>query len=175
VRAEYLRTVLLELERLHNHIGDVGAICNDAAYTLALAHCSRMKEQIMQLIDRLTGNRFFRGINKVGGVSMDLDSTQLQVIIREVTEIENDFKDLSNILFINASLTDRLETTGILKEQIARDHGAVGVVARASNINRDVRRDRPFAAYGKLNIKVPVFQYGDVRARLRVRIEEIFE
>ncbi|MFI5305215.1 MAG: NADH-quinone oxidoreductase subunit C [Nitrospiria bacterium] len=174
-RGEYLRTLFLELERLHNHLGDVGAICNDAAYALALAHCSRMKEQIMQLNDRLTGHRFLRGINRVGGTALDLDSTQLKVIIAETARIEKDFRELSNILFINASLTDRLETTGILKEQTARDHGAVGVVARASNLNRDIRRDHPFAAYGKLNIKVPVFQYGDVRARVRVRIEEIFE
>jgi Ni,Fe-hydrogenase III large subunit/Ni,Fe-hydrogenase III component G len=174
-RAEYLRTLFLELERLHNHVGDVGAICNDAAYALALAHCSRMKEKIMQLNDRLTGHRFLRGINRVGGMALGVESAQLKVILAETSEIEIDFRELSNILFINSSLTDRLETTGILKEQTARDHGAVGVVARASNINRDVRRDRPFAAYGKLNIKVPVFQYGDVRARLRVRIEEIFE
>lgn len=174
-RAEYLRTLFLELERLHNHIGDVGAICNDAAYALALAHCSRMKEQIMQLNDRLAGHRFLRGVNRVGGMALDLTSHQLREISAQVTGIEKDFKELTDIIFINASLTDRLETTGILKEQTARDHGSVGVAARASNINRDIRRDHPFAAYRYLNFKVPVFQYGDVRARVRVRIEEIHE
>src|SRR5881296_3008217 len=76
-RARYLRTLFLELERVHNHIGDVGAICNDTAYTLAHAHCSRMKEQIMQLNDRLTGSRFLRAVNRVGGIAVDLDAAQL--------------------------------------------------------------------------------------------------
>ena len=66
-RARYVRSLVLELERLHNHIGDVGAICNDTAYALAHAHCGRMKEQLMQLNDRLTGSRFLRGVNCVGG------------------------------------------------------------------------------------------------------------
>ena len=174
-RAEYLRTLFLELERLHNHIGDVGAICNDAAYTLALAHCGHMKEQIMQLNDRLAGHRFLRGVNRVGGVAVDLDSSQLDGILNEATKIEEDFKELTNILFNNASLIDRLETTGVLKEQTARDYGVVGVAGRASNINRDVRRDHPFAAYRHLSLKVPVYQYGDVWARVRVRVDEIHE
>ncbi len=174
-RAKYLRTLFLELERLHNHIGDVGAICNDAAYTLALAHCGRMKERIMQLNDRLTGSRFLRGVNGVGGVAMDLSPFMMGEIVKELREIEEDFGDLTRILFSNASLMDRLETTGILNEQIARDHGVVGVVGRASNINRDVRRDHPFAAYGDLKFKVPVYHYGDVRARVRVRVEEVCE
>ncbi len=174
-RGEYLRTLFLELERLHNHIGDVGAICNDAAYTLALAHCSQMKEQIMQMLDRLTGHRFLRGVNRVGGVAADLNVSQLDGILAEMARIEEDFNELTNILFINASLIDRLETTGILKEQTARDYGVVGVVGRASNNNRDVRRDHPFAAYRHLSLKVPVYQYGDVRARVRVRVDEIRE
>lgn len=174
-RARYLRTLFLELERIHNHIGDVGAICNDAAYTLALAHCGRMKERIMQLHDRLTGSRFLRGVNRVGGVAVDLSSNQLDEIMKELTAIEQDFGELTRILFSNASLIDRLETTGVLSEAIARDHGVVGVVGRASGINRDVRRDHPFAAYGELRFKVPVYNYGDVRARVRVRVEEIWE
>jgi Ni,Fe-hydrogenase III large subunit/Ni,Fe-hydrogenase III component G len=174
-RAAWLRTLFLELERLHNHLGDVGAICNDAAYALALAHCGRMKERLMQLNDRLTGSRFLRGVNVVGGAAVDLDPAQLTLILHELGDIERDFRDLAKIIFDNASLTDRLETTGVLTEQVARDHGVVGVVGRASNINRDVRRDHPFAAYASVQFKVPVYQYGDVRARVRVRIDEVFE
>jgi Ni,Fe-hydrogenase III large subunit/Ni,Fe-hydrogenase III component G len=174
-RARYLRTLFLELERLHNHIGDVGAICNDTAYALAHAHCSRMKERIMQLNDRLTGSRFLRGVNTVGGVSIDLRPTHLDEIVQELETIEKDFSEVTQILFNNASLTDRLETTGVLKERTAWDHGVMGVVGRASNINRDVRRDRPFAAYKELRFKVPLYHYGDVRARMRVRIDEAQE
>ncbi len=174
-RANYLRSLFLELERLHNHIGDVGAICNDAAYSLALAHCGRMKERIMQLNDRLTGSRFLRGVNVIGGISVDVSHDGVKVIGHELKEIQEDFSDLSEILFHNASLADRLETTGVLKERTARDHGVMGVVGRASGIDRDVRRDHPFAAYRDLRFKVPLYRYGDVRARLCVRVDEVGE
>ena len=81
---DYLRSLFLELERLYNHIGDVGAICNDMAYSLPHAHCGRMKEQIMQLNDRLTGSRFLRGVNRVGGVGIDLTNGQLTQIVAEL-------------------------------------------------------------------------------------------
>jgi Ni,Fe-hydrogenase III large subunit/Ni,Fe-hydrogenase III component G len=174
-RARYLRSLFLELERLYNHLGDVGAICNDTAYALAHAHCGRLKEQAMQLNDRLTGSRFLRGVNIVGGVSQDVTERQLHELHGELKEIERDFTELENILFANASLTDRLETTGILRERTAWDHAVVGPVGRASGIDRDVRRDRPFAAYGELSPKIMVYPHGDVRARMRVRIDEIHE
>ena len=175
LRASFLRSLFLELERLHNHIGDVGAICNDAAYALALAHCGRMKERIMQLNDFLTGSRFLRDVNRIGGLSIDLSQDRLDTVVRQVNAVDEDFTELSRIIFHNASLTDRLETTGVLKERTARDHGVMGVVGRASSIDRDIRRDRPFAAYGHLTFKVPIYRYGDVRARMRVRIDEVHE
>lgn len=174
-RARYLRSLFLELERLHNHLGDVGAICNDTAYALAHAHCSRMKERLMQLNDRLTGSRFLRGVLCVGGVTRDVDMQAFQKVVEELNGIEQDFSELEAIIFANASLTDRLETTGVLTERIGWDHGVVGVVGRASGIDQDVRRDRPFAAYNELPVKVPLYRYGDVRARLRVRMDEIHE
>ncbi len=174
-RARYLRTLFLELERLHNHLGDVGAICNDTAYTLAHAHCSRMKEEIMQLNDRLTGSRFLRVVNRVGGVAVDLEAARLDEVVAELDRIEKDFSELEAIIFANASLTDRLETTGVLTQRVAWDHAALGVVGRASNIDRDVRRDRPFAAYDEIQVKVALYRYGDVRARMRVRMDEIHE
>lgn len=175
VRARYLRSLFLELERLHNHLGDIGAICNDTAYVLAHAHCGRLKERLMQLNDRLTGSRFLRGVVCVGGVSLDLADGQLAEVTAELNAIEPDFSELERIIFANASLTDRLETTGVLREEIARDHAVVGVVGRASGMDRDIRRDRPFAAYGELDPKVVLYRYGDVRARLRVRMDEVHE
>ncbi|HRC43180.1 MAG TPA: NADH-quinone oxidoreductase subunit C [Nitrospira sp.] len=174
-RARYLRTMFLELERLHNHIGDVGAICNDTAYALAHAHCGRMKEQLMQLNDRLTGSRFLRGVNCVGGVALDLSGPQLAQVEVELNALEQDFSAIEKIVFANASLTERLENTGILTEGIAWDHAVIGVVGRASGIDRDLRRDRPFAAYDVLQPKVALYRYGDVRARMRVRLDEIHE
>jgi len=174
-RARYLRCLFLELERLYNHLVDVGAICNDTAYVLAHAHCGWMKERIMQLNDRLAGSRFLRGVICIGGVRLDLSEQQLEQVVAELDAIEPDFTELERILLANASLTDRLETTGILSEYVAWDHAAVGIVGRASGIDRDIRRDRPFAAYGELQPQVAVYHYGDVRARLRVRMDEIHE
>ena len=174
-RARYLRSLVLELERLHNHIGDVGAICNDTAYALAHAHCGRMKEQLMQLNDRLTGSRFLRGVNCVGGVNLDVTARQLTEVATELDVLERDFTAIEKILFANASLTERLENTGILSERIAWDHAVIGVVGRASGIDRDLRRDRPFAAYDELRSKVILYRYGDVRARMRVRLDEVHE
>ena len=174
-RARYLRSLLLELERLHNHLGDVGAICNDTAYALAHAHCSRMKELLLQLNDRLTGSRFLRGAMAIGGVTKDVSAIELSEIVAVLDGIEKDFAELESIIFANASLTDRLETTGVLTERTGWDHGVVGVVGRASGIDQDVRRDRPFAAYDEMPVKVALYRYGDVRARLRVRMDEIHE
>jgi len=174
-RARYLRSLLLELERLHNHLGDVGAICNDTAYALAHAHCSRMKELLLQLNDRLTGSRFLRGAMAIGGVTKDVSAIELSEIVAVLDGIEKDFAELESIIFANASLTDRLETTGVLTERTGWDHGVVGVVGRASGIDQDVRRDRPFAAYDEVPVNISLYRYGDVRARLRVRMDEIHE
>jgi Ni,Fe-hydrogenase III large subunit/Ni,Fe-hydrogenase III component G len=174
-RARYLRSLFLELERLHNHLGDVGAICNDTAYALPHAHCGRMKERLLQLNDRLTGSRFLRDTIAIGGVTRDLTQPQCGEIVDELDRIEKDFSELESIIFANASLTDRLETTGVLTERTAWDHAVTGVVGRASGIDQDVRRDRPFAAYDELPPKVVLYRYGDVRARMRVRMDEIHE
>lgn len=174
-RAAYLRSLFLELERLHNHLGDVGAICNDTAYALPHAHCGRMKERLMQLNDRLSGSRFLRGTMTIGGVATDVTARQREEIVDELDRIEKDFSELESIIFANASLTDRLETTGVLTESIAWDHGVIGVVGRASGIDQDVRRDRPFAAYDEIRPTVALYRYGDVRARLRVRMDEIHD
>ena len=174
-RARYLRSLFLELERLHNHLGDVGAICNDTAYALPHAHCSRMKERLMQLNDRLTGSRFLRGVLCVGGVAQEVAKMPFEATVEELNRIEQDFSELEAIIVANASLMDRLESTGVLTERIARDHGVIGVVGRASGMDQDVRRDRPFAAYDELTVNVALYRYGDVRARLRVRMDEIHE
>jgi Ni,Fe-hydrogenase III large subunit len=134
-----------------------------------------MKEQVMQLNDQLTGSRFLRGALVVGGVTNDVSAIRRSELIDVLDAMERDFAELESIIFANASLTDRLETTGVLSERTAWDHGVIGVVGRASGIDQDVRRDRPFAAYDELAVKVASYRYGDVRARLRVRMDEIHE
>lgn len=172
-RARYLRVILLEMERLYNHIADFGAICNDTGFAVAHAHCFRIRERLLRLNKQLTGNRLLRGGIILGGVGhdlpLDLDlSAQLDSILV-------DFNEVVEICLGNTMLMDRLEGTGRLTTKTAQDHGVVGYVARASGIDVDVRRDHPFAAYPWLNFKAPVYHSGDVFARTMVRVEEVRE
>jgi Ni,Fe-hydrogenase III large subunit/Ni,Fe-hydrogenase III component G len=172
-RAAYLRVLLLELERLYNHIGDFGAIATDTGFAVAQAHCLRIRERMLTLNKQVTGNRLLRGALRVGGVAVDLPLEEY--IVHEVREAVADFESVVEICLKNSLLLDRLETTGRLTTRTARDHGVVGFVARASGIARDVRRDHPFAAYADLNFRVPTFESGDVKARAMVRVEEVRE
>jgi len=169
-RARYLRVILLEMERLYNHIADFGAIANDTGFAIAHAHCSRLREQLLRLNKRLTGNRLLRGGVVPGGVCFDLpDGLDLSA---ELYSILADFNEVVDISLKNTILTDRLEGAGCLTWQTAVDHGALGYVARASGVDIDARRDHPFAAYGELDFQVPVYESGDVYARTMMRVKE---
>ena len=169
-RARYLRVILLEMERLYNHIADFGAIANDTGFAIANAHCSRLREQLLRLNKSLTGNRLLRGGIVPGGVRFDLpDGLDLSA---ELYSILADFNEIVDISLQNTILTDRLEGAGCLTRQTAVDHGALGYVARASGVDIDARRDHPFAAYGELDFKVPVYESGDVYARTMMRVKE---
>jgi Ni,Fe-hydrogenase III large subunit/Ni,Fe-hydrogenase III component G len=169
-RARYLRVILLEMERLYNHIADFGAIANDAGFAIAHAHCFRLRERLLRLNKSLTGNRLLRGGVVPGGVSFDLpDGLDLP---GELYSILADFNEIVDISLKNTILTDRLEGTGCLTRQTAIDHGVLGYVARASGVDIDARRDHPFAAYNQLDFKVPIYESGDVYARTMMRVEE---
>jgi Ni,Fe-hydrogenase III large subunit/Ni,Fe-hydrogenase III component G len=172
-RARYIRTILLEMERLHNHIADFGAICNDTGFAVAHAHCFRIRERLLGLNKLVTGNRLLHGGIIPGGVGVDLPSSVNLAF--ELNAVLSDFNEIVEISLGNSMLMDRLEGTGRLTLQTATDHGVVGFIARASGIDIDVRRDHPFAAYSWLEFNVPVFKTGDVLARTMVRVEEVKE
>jgi Ni,Fe-hydrogenase III large subunit len=174
-RARGLRTICLELERLYNHIADLGAICTDVAYVTANMHAMRLKERILRLNEQLTGNRLLRGMACLGGVRFDFDDGQLRALSQLLTELQAQFNDLIELTHSNAGLRDRLETTGVLTPQAARDLGVVGVAGRASGFDHDLRRDFPHAFYDQVQFTVPVFTAGDVQCRFDVRREEVFQ
>ena len=169
-RARYLRVLFLELERLYNHVGDFGMIANDTGFAVAHSHCFRIREQLLRLNKRLTGHRLLRGTLVPGGVRTDLPAGL--DVVAEVQEALADFEEIVAISLDNTLVADRLEGTGRLATQTARDHGTLGFVARASGLDLDARRDHPFAAYGELAFDVPVLDAGDVRARTLVRVLE---
>ncbi|HEY7204832.1 MAG TPA: NADH-quinone oxidoreductase subunit C [Methylomirabilota bacterium] len=172
-RGRWLRVILLEMERLYNHVGDVGMIANDTGYAVAHAHCFRIRERLLRLNRRLTGNRLLRGGVRPGGVAYDLP-TDLD-LPGEVDAAMRDFEEIAALTLRNTLVMDRLEDTGTLARSIARDHGVLGYVARASGLDADARRDHPFAAYDELPVRVAVQTSGDVKARTLVRLEEARE
>jgi Ni,Fe-hydrogenase III large subunit/Ni,Fe-hydrogenase III component G len=174
-RARYLRVILLEMERLYNHIADFGALANDTGFAFAHVHCFRLRERLLRLNKQLTGNRLLRGGIVPGGVGHDLP--QELDLLGELDPILGDFNEVVEICLRNTMLMDRLEGTGTLTKQTATDHGVLGYVARASGVDIDVRRDHPFAAYSEMSFpwKIPVYQSGDVYARTLARVEEARE
>jgi Ni,Fe-hydrogenase III large subunit/Ni,Fe-hydrogenase III component G len=172
-RACALRTACLELERIYNHITDIGAIATDVAFVVGNAHAMRLKERVLRLNEQLTGNRLLRGMACLGGVRFDWDTKQVSAIIELADEVRSEFKSLVDMIQESSSTRDRLETTGILKPDTARDLGVVGIAGRASGFDHDLRRDFPHAAYKEVNFAVPVYQEGDVLRRMQVRIDEV--
>lgn len=174
-RAACLRVVLLELERLYNHIADVGAICTDTGFAIANVHALRLREDLLRLNARLTGHRLLRGFLIPGGVARDFTAEQIATLRGSIATIIADFNQIVEIATRNGLVLDRLHGTGTLSNQTAREMQVVGVAARASGIDEDARRDHPFAAYAALPPRVVVYREGDVWARLMVRVEEANE
>lgn len=170
-RAQYLRVVLLELERLYNHVADVGAIANDTGFAVAHAHCSRIRENLLRLNKDLTGSRLLRGVITPGGVARELSADAR--LLERLHAALVDFEEVVDLCLQNTMLVDRLENTGVLDREAAATYGVLGCVGRASGTDVDCRRDFPFAAYDRLRFTVPVLATGDVKARTLVRVEEI--
>jgi Ni,Fe-hydrogenase III large subunit/Ni,Fe-hydrogenase III component G len=174
-RAHALRTVLLELERIYNHVADIGAIANDVGFGVANMHAGRLRENILALNEDLTGSRLLRAMACIGGVRRDWDPEQVELARRVLVSFEREFAGLVALVASSDSTRDRLERTGVLQPEKARALGIVGVVGRASGIDLDVRRDHPYAAYRGMEIRVPVYETGDVWHRMQVRIDEVAE
>jgi Ni,Fe-hydrogenase III large subunit/Ni,Fe-hydrogenase III component G len=174
-RARALRTLCLELERLYNHVADIGAICTDVAFVTANMHAMRLKERVLRVNEQLTGNRLLRGMACLGGVRFDFDADHLRALTKLVDEFEKELNELVELIRGNSGTRDRLETTGVLKPEVACDLGVVGVAGRASGFDHDLRRDFPNDFYDQVQFTVPVFTEGDVQRRMVVRREELFQ
>lgn len=174
-RAAYIRTVFMELERIYNHFGDVGGISLDTAYNVGAQHAYILREKILQLNECITGSRLLRSVNCIGGVRRDISDEDSVKIRETLVKVTLDFNDFVELVTKIPSFLDRAETTGILSEEAARGLNIMGPGARASGVRRDVRKDHPYAAYKDLSFRVPMHKEGDVYARMRVKIEEVYE
>ena len=172
-RATYLRALMAELERLANHFGDIGAICNDAAFALMHAQTGILRERVLRASHACFGHRLMMDAIVPGGVGCDLAPEGADAVRGLLAEARKVFPRLVELYDNTASLQDRTVTTGIVRADYARQFGAGGFVGRASGRDFDARRDLAYAPYDALKFEVPVLEAGDVNARVWVRIREV--
>jgi Ni,Fe-hydrogenase III large subunit len=172
-RAQWLRGVMAELERIANHLGDFGAICNDASFSIMLAHCGMLRERVLRCAAGCFGHRLMMDCIVPGGVAVDLPANGDVAIRRLIDEIRARFPALVELYDKTASLQDRTVGTGILSAELARRFGAGGYVGRASGRDFDARKSIGYPPYDRLRFDVPVLTEGDVNARVWIRIKEI--
>ncbi len=168
-RAHYVRAIMCERERVANHLGDIGAVLNDVAFTFGFYQFARLREDWTRLSHALLGHRFMMDRIIPGGVAVDLDPAGIDAMREQIRALRPEVEQLIAIAEDNASIEDRLETTGYLDPVLAAELGTLGYVGRASGIDFDVRRDVPYPPYDRLEVAVPVYHYGDVAARVKVR------
>jgi Ni,Fe-hydrogenase III large subunit len=171
-RALWLRALMAELERLANHFGDIGAICNDAAFAMLHAQLGLLREQVLRVADRCFGHRLMMDSVVPGGAGCDLPSDGPNRISELVAHVRKQLPELIELYDNTASLQDRTVGTGILSPQLARQFGAGGYVGRASGRTFDARRTPGYPPYDQLQFEVPVREEGDVDARVWIRIRE---
>jgi len=170
-RAKALRVLIAELERLYNHLHYLGHLCHTTTLKVGEAQGKLLEETAKQLNARLTGSRFLRGVLIPGGLRRELDPGKW--LGDALESLREEFAAYVDRLETSESHLDRLITTGLLPERVAFDQGASGPVERASGLDRDLRRDHPYAHYAELPLTVPALKEADAYARERVRIAEV--
>jgi Ni,Fe-hydrogenase III large subunit len=172
-RALALRAILAERERIANHLGDIGAICNDVGFAFAQVQMTRLRELCQRRNLELFGHRLLMDRVVPGGVACDLTAGQIPAFREEIAFLRGEMEELLPLLLEYPSLQDRLRGTGVLPPSEARRLGALGYVGRASGLQDDLRRDAPYAPYDQLAAEVPECIDGDVAGRVWVRGEEV--
>lgn len=172
-RALHLRALMAEIERLANHFGDIGGVCNDASFPLMNAQTGILRERVLRAADACFGHRLMMDMIVPGGVARDLRADGAGMIRALVSESRKVFPRLIELYDKTASLQDRTVAAGIVKPEYARQFGAGGYVGRATGRDFDARRTLGYAPYDALAFEVPVLQAGDVNARVWIRIREV--
>ena len=172
-RARFLRSLFAELERLYNHLGYHADLCQATGLVVGQAQFDLWKERVLRLNTQLSGHRYLFGLNVPGGLSRDIAESAQVAASDLIQALRRDMATLERQLLASPSHLDRLEATGILTHEDALAYSVVGPTGRATGIDRDLRRDHPYAAYDDVSFDVPVQENGDAMARMRLRLEEI--
>lgn len=174
-RSQWLRALLLERERIMNHIGDLGALGNDAGLSFGLMQFSILKEDMLRLNDDLFGHRYLMDTIIPGGVTVNLTSDGIEAISHEIKKLQKGINNLKIDYSLHEGLQDRFVTTGIVASQLAKELGLLGLSARASGIAIDWRNQFHLSPYDLVGFRIHVENSGDVAARISVRFKEIQE
>jgi Ni,Fe-hydrogenase III large subunit len=172
-RGIWLRALMAELERIANHFGDFGAICNDASFSLMYAECGILRERTLRAAHACFGHRLMMDRVVTGGITQDLDHAGLARLGSLLELVDRRFPELVEIYDNTASLQDRTVATGYLSPTLVRAFGAGGYVGRASGRAFDARKAVRYPPYDALEFEAPVRDEGDVNARVWIRIREI--
>ena len=173
LRGAALRGIILELERLANHTGDLGALANDIGYLPTASYCGRLRGDFLNMTALICGNRFGRNMIRPGGTAFDISDEMAAELKIRLAGTFKDVKDAVSLLWGSSSVVDRFDETGIVTQRTALDMGLVGVAARACGLERDVRFDFPEGIFKFCQIPVSTHSSGDVFARSFVRWLEI--
>jgi Ni,Fe-hydrogenase III large subunit len=172
-RAQTLRGISLELERLANHVGDLGALANDIGFLPTSSYCGRIRGDFLNMTALLCGSRFGRGMIRPGGVGFDVDQKLIDELLRRLAAVRKDCQNAVELLWDSSSSMARFEETGRVEKDVARDLGLVGPAARACGLHRDARHDHPSGIFRFAHIPVATWGSGDVFARAYVRWLEV--
>jgi Ni,Fe-hydrogenase III large subunit len=172
-RAQALRGVARELERLANHTGDLGALAGDVGYLPAASYCGRLRGEFLNVTAAICGSRLGRGLVRPGGVGFDVDPERIAAIRSRLDSAMRDLTGAVSLLWSTPSVMGRFEESGILPRPIGEDLGLVGPAARACGIERDVRHGHPTGIFRFAQIPISTWDTGDVFARAYVRWLEI--
>lgn len=186
-RALEVRTICAEMERIYNHLGTLAGMSTDVGFAYGSARLNILKERMMQLNEQITGSRLLFGVNRIGGVGIDLAGDKLRLLAITTERVLKDFERVISMLKNKSSVIDRLRNTGIITRQVAIDLGLVGVAARCAGLDVDTRRDHPYGVYDALHLDMHhdtpqhLMEYevdmqkrrGDALTRFDVRVEEV--
>ena len=172
-RNQALRVVAWELERIANHTGDLGALAGDVAFRPTMAYCGRLRGDFLNMTAALCGNRFGRGLIVPGGFGYEVDQTLCNKLLPWIEKTAYELNNAADLLFNAPTVLDRFENTGTVSAETARETGLVGVAARASGLQQDVRFCHPYGFYNQLPFPLASNNSGDVLGRAQVRMGEL--
>jgi Ni,Fe-hydrogenase III large subunit len=172
-RAEAIRGIAAEMERLANHIGDLGAMSGDVGFLPTMSFCGRLRGEVLNMTATLCGNRFGRGLIVPGGVTRDLTSSIVEDLLRRLKALESDTRGAVELMFANPGVLERFEGTGVVPVSTAIEIGMLGVVSRACGLETDIRHNLPYGIYRFAQIPLCTWSGGDCFARAYVRWMEV--